>query len=228
MRDMALLKALICGAGLLLLEFVAPPAMAAEHDGQLWLAAQSKFALGDKWALDLEAEARVSNFADRIAQTQFKGTATRPLFGDFSAGAGYGHMITREPRASDVHENRLWQDLILDIGKLAGASLSVRGRLEQRFIDGDTGWRARSRIAGRRPFGDNIYAYGSGEVYFFLNDTDWGAQSGFEQVRFGAGFGFALSEKAAIEAGYLNRLKRVDGSEDEMSHIIGVTLKLSP
>lgn len=206
---------------------VSGTAAAADHDGQTWLTAESAFDLGDQWSLDLEAQARFRDFADRLGQTQYKATLSRSVTDTVSVGAGYGRMIAHNPNAPDAHENRLWQQAVWKPGEIAGASLAVRARLEQRFIAGDTGWRARSRISAKRTLGGDLYAYGSGEVYFFLNDTRWGARSGFDQLRLGAGLGFPLSDSVGIEAGYLNRLKRINRAEDQMSHIISVTLKLS-
>ncbi|WP_425409591.1 DUF2490 domain-containing protein [Hyphococcus sp.] len=208
--------------------FAGASAGAQDHDAQIWLTGSTKISLDDKWSMSGEVNVRFNNLTDRLGQTQLKLNLVRDIGAGVSLTAGYGHMISHNENMPDRHENRLWQAIGWEFLKTDNYAFATRTQLEERFINGDAGWRLRQRISLKRTISKKMYVYGSGEGYFFLNDTRWGAQSGFEQLRIGAGLGVHLRDGMALETGYLNRLKIVRDAEDEMSHIIGVTLKFRP
>ncbi|WP_165793516.1 DUF2490 domain-containing protein [Hyphococcus luteus] len=209
---------------------IAAPAQAAEHDAQVWTTAAAKLRLDEDWALNLEAQGRFGDDVQRLNETQFKASVLRRVGPGLKIGAGYGHMIKNRAGGPDRHENRIWQELAWKPETGIKTSLSFRTRVEQRIIAGDTGWRVRSRLKATRPLGEgaSLYAYGSEEAFFFLNDADWGARSGFDQSRIGAGLGWRFSQMASLEAGYLNRFKPAPDTEDKMNHIIALTVVLRP
>ncbi|WDI30339.1 DUF2490 domain-containing protein [Hyphococcus flavus] len=217
-----------CVAALALADVVCAGVNAADHDSELWLTSEAKFPLDEKWTLKAQVNGRFSNFADRLGQTRIMANLSRDVGNGLVITAGYGHIITRNPDMPNRNEDRLWQSLNWNIDKSDNHSLVLRTQLEQKFIIGDLGWRARQRLFLTRALDENIYIYGSGEGYFQLNNTRWGAQSGFEQLRLGSGVGFTLRDGVVAEIGYLNRLKVVDSAEDKMSHIVGVTMKFQP
>ena len=67
------------------------------------------------------------------------------------------------------------------------------------------------------------------ELFFNLNNTDWGADSGFAQNRFFGGVGWKFDTKGRIkaEAGYLNQFIDKMSGDDTMNHIFFVTLFLN-
>ena len=63
------------------------------------------------------------------------------------------------------------------------------------------------------------------EGFFDLNDTDWGADTGFAQNRLflGLGWGLETSMPATLEFGYLNQYISRPSRSDAMNHILAVT-----
>ncbi len=64
---------------------------------------------------------------------------------------------------------------------------------------------------------------------FNLNNTDWGARSGFDQNRFFFGLGYKLNESGSLslEVGYLNQYLYRRSATDRMNHIFSVNLFLN-
>jgi hypothetical protein len=144
---------------------------------------------------------------------------------------GYAWIRSELPDGRYTTENRVWQQLTWspDVDLFGLAS---RTRLEQRFPEdrSETGWRFRQFFKMSQPLseGSRISLVGYDEVFFDLNDTDWGQRSGFSQNRLFAGLGWrpeALGG-ATFELGYLNQYLRRPG-EDGMYHILSCNLLLS-
>jgi hypothetical protein len=75
---------------------------------------------------------------------------------------------------------------------------------------GSTGWKA----------------VGWSEIFFNLNDTDWGAQSGLDRWRNFVGVNIPLRDGVIIEPGYLNQyVNRAAG--DQIDHVVSATLNVS-
>ncbi len=64
------------------------------------------------------------------------------------------------------------------------------------------------------------------EIFIAFNDTDWGAQSGFDQNRLFAGLGWQFQKGINVEAGYLNQFVRRRGRDNLMNHILSLNLLL--
>lgn len=64
------------------------------------------------------------------------------------------------------------------------------------------------------------------EVFLNFNDTDWGAQSGFDQNRGFLGLGYVVTRRLRIEMGYLNQY--IDGATvDRLNHVFSTTVALT-
>jgi hypothetical protein len=105
-----------------------------------------------------------------------------------------------------------------------------RTRLEQRFDErgSETGWRFREFVKATYPFASrpNLGLAGYEEVFFDLNSTDWGQDSGFSQNRLFAGLFWKSGPTITFELGYLNQLIDNDDSADRMNHILSLNLFL--
>ncbi|GJL91947.1 MAG: hypothetical protein DHS20C04_16060 [Hyphococcus sp.] len=202
-------------------------AHAADHDGQVWLTAAVNIDLADRWGGVLEAQTRIGDDISTMKVSQFKGILLYDLTSTFSAGVGYGYMIANKP-GGDIAENRIWQEVNWKIDSGDKNGLAFRTRLEERFFESgnDTGWRLRQRVKLTRPIrdGSSTYLFGSGEFFFALNDTDWGARDGFSESRLSAGIGARLSRMLKIEGGYLNQCKPKSAAEDDMNHVLTLSL----
>ena len=68
------------------------------------------------------------------------------------------------------------------------------------------------------------------EVFIHLNDTNWGADGGFDQNRLFLGFGWKrdLTSRCRVEAGYLNQHVNRSGRTDVANHLVAINFYLSP
>ncbi len=141
--------------------------------------------------------------------------------------AGYGWIRTSPLASTDFDEHRIWQQLTWsrtsDLLKFA-----YRSRLEQRFVEtgDDLGWRFRQLVRAQHelPSFPHLTLVTWDELFFHLNDTDWGAESGFNQNRVFAGFGWKcdLQSRWRTEIGYLNQAINVPGRNDRNHHIVSI------
>lgn len=62
------------------------------------------------------------------------------------------------------------------------------------------------------------------EAFFHLNDTDWGARTGFDQNRAFGGLGFKRTPdaKGRVEFGYLNQTLDIPSGNDRTHHLLSV------
>jgi hypothetical protein len=67
----------------------------------------------------------------------------------------------------------------------------------------------------------------SAEHFTNFDDTDYGARSGFDQLRSYLGVRMPMTERAALEAGYMNQLVNRSGQRDAVNHTAMLHLRLS-
>lgn len=147
--------------------------------------------------------------------------------------AGYAWINTQPVSGSDFDENRIWQQWTWST-ELGAWKLGQRARFEQRFVEtgDDLGLRYRQQFRAQRSLaswaGTSLVFWD--EVFYNLNDTDWGAQSGFDQNRAFAGIGFKpqQSDHWSVEIGYLNQVIEVATGNDRSHHILSLNLVRSP
>ena len=208
----------------------------ASQDWQTWGAVVASGVIGDQsstlrfW---LEGQGRFNDDSSRFNQGIVRtalGIAVAPRT---TLWAGYAFIPNNPPgRGDTIVEHRAWQQLTWSAATpLLGFTLATRTRLEQRTVEGtdDTGWRFRQFAKLSRPIAASKWLYVSlwDEIFLNFNDTDWGANGGFDQNRLFGGIGINLSADAKAEIGYLHQLVRLDGREDQQNHILSLTVLLS-
>jgi hypothetical protein len=141
--------------------------------------------------------------------------------------AGYAWIHTEPVTGTAFEEHRLWQQWTW--GEEYDAwKLSLRSRLEERFLEtgDDTGLRFRQQVRLERKLTTfpNMSLIGWDEIFYHLNDTDWGAQAGFDQNRAFVGVGFSMDENCRwrTEVGYLHQVIDNATSADRVNHILSV------
>ena len=235
MTDMPCIASRRIAAALLLLTFVLGPAQAETDDDQgLWLLALGQGSLGSadqeparlRWWLDVQA--RFSNEADGFGQSLVRPGIGYVINNQTSLWLGYAWIRTSPSSGPDFDEHRIWQQLIWS-GPLRGINFLSRTRLEQRFREdgSDTGWRLRQflKFAYALPGNPNVSLVGYDELFFGLNDTDWGARSGFDRNRLFLGVGWRLGKSGhSMEIGYLNQYIDSASGNDLMEHILSLNL----
>ena len=141
---------------------------------------------------------------------------------------GYGWINELPTNQQPIFdENRVWQQLIRtkSLGRLDYMS---RTRFEQRFRNNsdNTGLRLRQFYKLSLPLDcENRWSWVVwDEMFFDLNETDWGQIGSFSQNRVFTGIGYNLNglNKPRLEVGYLNQLLRRPGDDDPTNHVLSV------
>ena len=208
-----------------------------DDDQGLWFLALAQGSFGSaeqassklRWWLDVQS--RFSNDADGFTQGIVRPGIGYALNDNTTLWLGYGWIPTSPVSGQDYDEQRIWQQLIWS-KPLNGISFSSRTRLEQRFREGsnDTGWRLRQFLKATYalPAKPNVSLVGYDELFFGLNDTDWGASSGFDRNRLFLGVGWRLGKSGnSLEIGYLNQYIDKTTGNDLMEHILSLNFFLN-
>ena len=159
----------------------------------------------------LESQLRFGDDTSRLSQAIIRPSIGYELTKQHSLWLGYGWIYTTKPFSNQsFDEHRLWQQYLF-MQEYALGKISVRTRLEERFIEGTskTGFRLRELIKIQRPFVHTMpfYIVGSNEIFIQVNNTiKTGNNSGFEQNRLFIGFGFYPEKKWSLELGYQSQI----------------------
>jgi hypothetical protein len=220
-------RALCLSAFLALLS--APAGAATSEDEQFWLNLTAMGSVKDELVYFAEIQPRAGDGVSRIDQSLFRGALGWKFSPSLTLYQGFAHIIVQIDGGQDVNEERSFQQLNWTLGQPWGGELSSRTRLEQRWrSDGDDmGWRLREMIRYEKPLtagSDAFNALVYAEGFVALNDTDWGAKSGFDQLRSFVGAEVGLPGASTLEVGYLNQLINQSGGDRRINHVASVTL----
>jgi Protein of unknown function (DUF2490) len=222
----------VCAVLACLLAFAAAAAAQTVTDERAWLLAAFQGPVGapeSKWRwvgeVILRSRDRVSTldlFSPRIT-FNYRASA-RATF-----GAGYV-LAESYPAAGGVTtEHRTFLHYVWT-GSVRRATVSVRSRIEARFIEGNSGtaWRLREQVRVSHPLrtGSRVSFVAFDELFLHVNTTPRGAR-GVDQNRVFAGLGMTWSPRARAEAGYLNQFSPGRGAAARMNHVLSGVLTLS-
>jgi len=208
------------------------------EDSGIWLAAigQGSFETISpelrKYRWRFEGQARFLDNADDFSQGIIGVDLGYAFTDDMAVWLGYAWVPTSPIGGQNFDEHRIRQQLTWS-KKLTPVTLSSRTLMEQRFLENgdDTGWRFRQRFGLAHPFSfePRFSLVGYDEVFFNLNDTNWGADSGFAQNRAfgGFGWGFDASRRIRTAIGYLNQFIRRPSADDAMNHILSINISMT-
>lgn len=210
------------------LMFAAQPALAeTAHDEQAWVNLTLMGSLKGKVVYFAEVQPRFGDGVSRLDQLLLRPAIGVKLSPTMTLYQGYARVITKREGARDLREHRSFQQLSWVMGKPWGGEFSTRTRLEQRWrADGDdVGHRLREMVRLEVPVASNgLAALGYAEGFLAFNDTDWGARSGFDQLRSFIGAEIPVVGKTTIELGYLNQLVNQTGGRRRMNHVLSFSL----
>lgn len=195
----------------------------------MWINLTAMGSIKDDLIYFAEVQPRIGNGVSRVDQALFRGAIGWKLSPDLSLYQGYAHVVVPTEGGKDVNEERSFQQVSWTIGKPWRGELSSRTRFEQRWrSDGDDmGWRLREMLRYEKPLKDgsgavNALVYAEG--FLALNDTDWGARDGFDQLRSFVGAELGLPGKSTIELGYLNQVINQRAGNTRVNHVASVSL----
>lgn len=184
-----------------------------------------------KWWFD--GHLRLLEDTDGFNQSIIRPGVGWTLNPNHSIWAGYAWIRTEPLSRNGFDENCIWQQWIWS--KSAGdLKFQTRSRFEQRLIEtgDDLGlrWRQFVRVTHSLPSRPKLTLVGWDELFYHLNDTDWGAQAGFNQNRAFVGIGFKPkpNHRWRVEVGYLNQVIEVANASDRNNHIVSVNFFRSP
>ncbi len=207
----------------------APASAETSQDEQFWLNLTSMGSIKDDLVYLAEIQPRVGDGVSRIDQALFRGAIGRKFSPSVTVYQGFAHIVAPVEGGKDVNEERSFQQLNWTLGKPWAGELSSRTRLEQRWrSDGnDMGWRLREMLRYEKPLEPNSDALNAlvyAEGFVALNNTDWGARDGFDQLRSFIGAEVGLPGASTLEVGYLNQIINQRGGNTRVNHVASVTL----
>lgn len=199
------------------------------QDEQVWINLTAMGSIKDDLIYFAEVQPRIGDGVSRVDQALFRGAIGWKLSPDLSLYQGYAHVVVPTEGGKDVNEERSFQQISWTMSKPWRGELSSRTRFEQRWrSDGDDmGWRLREMLRYEKPLKDgsdavNALVYAEG--FLALNDTDWGARSGFDQLRSFVGAELGLPGKSTIELGYLNQVINQRAGNTRVNHVASVSV----
>ncbi|SFS04122.1 DUF2490 domain-containing protein [Sphingomonas jatrophae] len=202
------------------------------EDEQVWLNAVVSGTTKSGFAYWLEAQPRFTDGAGRLGQLLLRPMVGWKLSDAVTVYGGYAHVVLPIENGPDRNEDRLFGQVSSTIGKVAGGTLSSRTRLEYRDLSNgrDAGWRFRNWLRYVRPITapDKTRALVYVEPFVALNDTDWGARRGFDQLRSFVGVEVPLKGRSTVELGYLNQLVNATGGVTRVNHVASLSLFIRP
>lgn len=208
-----------------------PPAGAVEHDAGAWLAFAGSGALGSdgsSWLYVFDVQVRYLDAAGGITQYVVRPAVGYDLGAGRSGSIGYGRFETDGAGGARATENRWHQQYGWTAASWDGGDLTMRFRLEQRFVSvsDDMGLvlRYRARYAQRLAPDGTWDFVASVEPFVKLRDTDWSGDAGLAQNRLFLGVRRALDRRFAVEAGYMNQYVWLDARDDRDEHIAMIQL----
>jgi hypothetical protein len=221
----------LLAACLALSAFFAPHSSEAQtsHDEQAWVNVTAMGPVSGRLVYFAEVQPRAGDGMSRLDQLILRGALGWKLSPSLTVYQGYAHIVSPVEGGPDRNEERSFQQISWTMGKPFGGELSSRTRLEQRWrSDGsDMGWRLREMLRYEKALdarrqGPSALVYS--ELFVALNDTDWGARSGFDQVRTFLGLELPVAGASTMEVGYLNQAVNQTSGRTRMNHVASITL----
>lgn len=210
------------------------PAIAADNENAVWgIVSTSDKIKSDgavsRWRYNIATQWRNfqrGNGSDQYLLRSSLGYDLRP---GVIVWGGFDYFVTDPEGGRTRNERRYWQQLSWSAYRWDWGSLSLRWRLEQRDVEnGDEfGWRIRNQAQLTIPFESrDLTAILSAEHFAYLNDTDWGARSGFDQFRNYAAIRSPLTDKSSLEVGYMHQFINRPSGNDAVNHTLMLHLRV--
>jgi hypothetical protein len=203
-----------------------------EEDGRFWFNVNATGAMPlENWRWYAELQPRWRQEGKHLDQVLVRPAVSYALSKQASVWLGYAYVVTHPASKPAFEENRIWQQFLYNFSPIHSLNIQSRTRYEQRFIENsvDTGYKLRQMFRFTLPSGlsPQLQWVLYDEYFVNLNDTDYGAQKGFDQNRAFIGGNWALNPNAKLEIGYLNQYVNRHKNIDAENHVLSTTLMLT-
>lgn len=206
-----------------------PAAAQTTHDEALWVNATVMGRVEGPVVFFAEVQPRIGDGVSRLSQLLLRPAVGVELSKAVTLYQGYARVIDPVENGADRREDRLFQQITWNVGKLGRLEVQSRTRLEERWRSDGNGMSLRARQMMRfeyplAPGTKRLAALGSIEGFVGLKSAEWGGVTGFDQVRTFVGVEIPLAGTSTIEAGYLNQTRDAPGRQVNMAHAASLTL----
>ena len=214
---------------LLALGLAAPASSQTVTDERVWtgFTAQGRLGAGSPWRWSSDSLIRARDGVHTLDFLAERVLISRDLTRGSSAGIGYAYGAGFLASGGTQGEHRFLQQYMWNGG---GRTLSLRSRVEERFIEGNDGvlLRARQQVRVNWPLSaaGQLQFVASEEVFFDANSTAR-ASRGLDSNRVFAGVRQAVTSRSAVEMGYLNLYTRIRSGPNRRSHVLSAILAVS-
>lgn len=210
------------------------PALAADNENAVWgIVSTSDRIRRDeadtRWRYGIASQWRNFHRGSGSDQYLLRTSIGLDLKPGMTAWAGFDYFVTDPSGGGTRYERRLWQQLAWAAKSYDWGSLSFRSRFEQRDIENgsDIGLRFRQQAQLAIPVDSrDATAIFSVEHFSNLKDTDWGARSGFDQIRSYGGIRIPMTDSTSVEAGYMHQYVNRAGGNDAVNHTLMLHLRV--
>ncbi len=207
-------------------------------DSGLWSQVEGHFKLENidpklnRFRLWTTGEARFFNDFDRFGQGIVRFVPGYQFNDNIALFFGYTWLSTILSDGRTLHEHNINQAMNWSTSTDWGG-YSARSMIEWRFVDYDSqmATRFRQKIRGIYRL-QNIHPHlsliGWEEVFINVYSVDWGPESGFDQNRVFAGFGWQFDSTGhyTFEVGYMNQYISRPQQDDLMNHMLLSSLQI--
>jgi len=184
-----------------------------------WFAFFNTTRFSKHWGLQFDGQVRSANNWDHVRNVLIRPGLTYHFNAKNNLSIGYAYVGSfnklSAPAKNSLTENRIWQQYINSI-KFNQVSLQNRFRLEQRFIETQTGnvFAQRLRYFARtvvplkkqkESFSNGPFAAVQNEIFFNIQNKNVTNNHFFDQNRAHVAIGYRFTSKFDIEAGYMNQ-----------------------
>ena len=185
---------------------------------------------GSPWRWSLEV---INRSREGVSELDTFGLRFAPMFAlnsHSSVGGGYAFVPNFPVTGGTTLEQRVFGQYIWT-GAAGGGTLTLRSRVESRFIENNSGplgrFRQQVRFSHVVRQGSRLSWLAYDEFHVHLNNTSRSAR-GVDQNRAFGGVSVAADTQVRIEAGYLNQFSPGHrGAPDKMNHILSGVLAIS-
>lgn len=222
-----MVRGIVFGIVALIVSFTIMSPGAYGQDTQLWTALISNGPAkkNSRLLLWFDGHARYSDDISRLGVSILRPAIGYKISDRISVWSGYAYVVSRADGRDNIVDHRIWQQATYVIGQGEWGKLSGRTRFEQRFLNtgDDTGYRVRQFVRYSKPLDLKWTFTAWNETFFALNDTDFGAEDGFDQNRTFVGANYVVSKRLKLEGGYLLNQIRRPGRDGLTNHNISLS-----